>query len=92
MRSFNKVVLEGAVGSHFIELGKDGLWRGQFDLHVAVKDQGVIVFDCLADEKDMSVHNLGTGIGGNDARVEGEIRRNKYSGTWYIHVTKIEIL
>ena len=92
MRAFNKVILEGAVGSHLIDLGKDGLWSGQFDLHVQMDDYSVQIFDCRASESDLVKLDR---IGGHDVRVEGRIKIH-HGGLLdqqpYIDVQKLAIL
>lgn len=87
----NELVIEGRVGSHYIELGKDGYWRGQFDLRTQFDEYNSGLLDCRADEKMMNVHNLGVGIGGHRVRVGGKIRQHD-NGDLYIQVAKLEIL
>lgn len=92
MRSFNQIILEGAVGSHMIELGDDGLWNGQFDIHVQMNDSTVQVFDCRATESSLVKLD---GIGGHDVRVEGRIMIHNgglLDGQPYIEVGKLAIL
>lgn len=92
MRSFNQIILEGAVGSHMIELGNNGLWKGQFDLHVNMNDHTVQVFDCRATQSDLVKLD---GIGGHDVRVEGRIvihHGGLLDGQPYIEVKKLAIL
>lgn len=92
MRSFNQIILEGAVGSHLIELGPDGRWSGQFDLHSKIDERRVQVFDCRAEESDLVKLD---GIGGHDVRIEGKIMLHEsgvLEGMPYIRVKKLEIL
>jgi hypothetical protein len=86
----NKIVIEGWVGSHYIELGEDGYWRGQFDLRSQFDEYNSGLLDCRADERMMNDHNLGAGIGGHRVRVEGKIRQHD-NGDLYIQVAKLEI-
>ena len=76
MEYLNRIELRGRVGSHMIELGNDGLWRGQFDLHVVTKgidgNDVPMVFDCRVREGRMN-GNLGAGISGRIVQLSGRL-------------------
>lgn len=91
----NKIIIEGRVGSHYIKMDDDGYWSGQFDLHSRLDNDHVGVLDCRADERMMSVHNLGVGISGHRVRVEGRFATSAlpcFAGSWHVAVQKISIL
>ena len=73
MEYLNRIEISGRVGSHTIELRKNGSWAGCFDLHSKGLDGAPIVFDCRVEEDGAGVKDLAAGIGGKFVRVEGRM-------------------
>ena len=90
MEYLNRIEIQGRVGSHTIELRKDGKWGGWFDLHSEGLDGVPSVFDCRVEEDGRNVKDLGAGIGGKFVRVEG--RMIQYGDTYYVKVTKLNVV
>ena len=90
MEYLNRIEIQGSVGSHTIELRKDGSWGGWFDLHSEGLDGVPCVFDCRVEEDGRNVKDLGAGIGGKFVRVEGRMIR--WEDTYYVKVTKLNVV
>ena len=90
MEYLNRIEIQGSVGSHDIRLNDDGIWTGYFDLHSEGLDGVPSIFDCRVEENGTTVKDLGAGIGGKFVRVEG--RMIQYGDTYYVKVTKLDVV
>ena len=90
MEYLNKIEIQGRVGSHTIELKKNGSCGGWFDLHSEGLNGLPAVFDCRVEEDGRNVKDLSAGIGGKFVRVEG--RMIQYGDIYYVMVTKLTVL